>query len=96
MNKKNKFSNIMILSIVFFFMLILSTGLSSAALNVTGLPGDGNCSSIQGAINNSSVGDTILVYDGTYTENLQVSVSGLTLKAVEGSNVILKPHPLDL
>ncbi|MDD3041855.1 MAG: NosD domain-containing protein, partial [Methanosarcinaceae archaeon] len=86
----------MILSIVFFFMLILSTGLSSAALNVTGLPGDGNCSSIQGAINNSSVGDTILVYDGTYTENLQVSVSGLTLKAVEGSNVILQPHPLDL
>lgn len=82
----------MILLVVFFFILSLSTGLSSAAvLNVTGSDECGNFSTIKDAINNLSNESTILVYGGTYTENIRIPISGLTLKTAEGSNVVLKP-----
>lgn len=44
----------------------------------------GNYSSIQGAVNNTTSGDTILVYPGTYLENVNVNKE-LTIKSYSGN-----------
>ena len=40
---------------------------------------------IQWAVDNASDGDTIIVRDGTYTENVDVNVNNLTIKSENGS-----------
>lgn len=42
-------------------------------------------STIQAAVNAASPGDTIIVRDGTYTENVDVNVDNLTLRSENGS-----------
>lgn len=49
------------------------------------VPGD--FSSIQQAIDGANSGDTIIVYEGTYTENLTLDGKALTIKANEGDTV---------
>jgi parallel beta-helix repeat protein len=44
-----------------------------------------NYTSIQAAINAAQPGDTIIVRDGTYTENVEVNVANLTLRSENGS-----------
>ncbi|MDR2624212.1 MAG: hypothetical protein LBC39_06570, partial [Methanobrevibacter sp.] len=54
--------------------------------SITINPGD----SIQNAINNAKPGDTIELTDGKYNEwNITVNKSNLTIKAVDGANVIV-------
>ena len=40
---------------------------------------------IQQAVNNASAGDTIIVRDGVYTENMDVNVNNLTIRSENGS-----------
>jgi len=54
--------------------------------------------SIQAAINNASSGDTIIVHDGTYTENIDVNKDHLTIKSENGAEAtivyLIRGHPL--
>lgn len=51
----------------------MAAGIAAAAtLNVTSTVGPQNYTTIQQAVNNSAAGDTILVYPGTYNENVNV------------------------
>ncbi|RLF40162.1 MAG: hypothetical protein DRN12_05995 [Thermoplasmata archaeon] len=45
--------------------------------------------SIQEAINHANTGDTIIVRDGIYTENIKVNKSGLTIKSENGPNLTI-------
>ncbi|MEA3323834.1 MAG: NosD domain-containing protein, partial [Euryarchaeota archaeon] len=47
-------------------------------------PGETN-TTIQGAVNNATSGDTIIVRDGTYNENVDVDVAHLTIRSENGS-----------
>lgn len=47
--------------------------------------GNGNYTTIQGAVNNASSGDTILVYPGTYTENVNASVENISIRSFSGN-----------
>lgn len=40
---------------------------------------------IQGAVNNAASGDTIIVRDGAYNENVNVGVTHLTIQSENGS-----------
>jgi parallel beta-helix repeat protein len=41
---------------------------------------------IQSAVNNATAGDTIIIKDGTYTENVAVETSSLTIRSENGSD----------
>jgi parallel beta-helix repeat protein len=74
--------------LMFAFLLTVLTFVSvgCAADTYTVCPGGGcNYTSIQDAINASQPGDTIIVRDGTYTENVEVNVANLTLRSENGS-----------
>jgi len=47
---------------------------------------------IQDAINASSDGDTIFVYNGTYNENIVINKSFLTLQGEDNENTIIKAN----
>jgi hypothetical protein len=52
--------------------------------------------SIQAAINMANPGDTIIVHNGTYTENVVVNKSNLTIRSANGSAVtIVEPKRTD-
>jgi parallel beta-helix repeat protein len=69
-----------------FFTVLAFVSVGSAADTYTVCPGGGcNYTSIQDAINASQPGDTIIVRDGTYTENVVVNVANLTLRSENGS-----------
>jgi len=53
------------------------------------LVGNGGFTSIQDAIDEALAGDTILIADGTYQENLVIDTANLTIKAA-GSNVVIQ------
>ncbi len=68
---KKAVENIPIMVILLF--LGIMTGSASAATWTVNVSGGANYIKIQDAIDNASVGDTILVYSGTYYENVNVS-----------------------
>ena len=73
---------------IFAVLLTLLTFVSGgcAGNSYTVCPGGGcNYTSIQAAINASQPGDTIIVRDGTYTENVEVNGANLTLQSENGS-----------
>jgi len=47
--------------------------------------GNGNYTTIQAAINHAGSGDTILVYPGTYTENVNVTVANVRILSYSGN-----------
>ncbi|VVB85693.1 Cell surface glycoprotein [uncultured archaeon] len=58
--------------IIILTILLLAGGAGASTLTVNASSGE-NYTNIQDAINNASVGDTILVYSGTYYENVNVN-----------------------
>ena len=73
-------------AIVFGVLLALAfiafTGIASASTIY--VPDD--YSTIQAAVNAASSGDTIIVQDGTYTENIEVEKKRLTIRSENGPN----------
>ncbi len=75
---KRIFSILFAVVLVLSFSLIPATPVMAATINV---PDDH--STIQAAINAAGSGDTIIVHEGTYVENVEVSVS-VTIQAAAG------------
>ncbi len=80
----SKFKILLSLFIVFWL-----TGVGAVSAETYYVPGD--YSSIQDAVNESSNGDTIIVKDGNYAENVEIKKE-LTLKSENGSaNCVVEP-----
>ncbi len=83
--KKNK---LRFLTVALFFILIMN-GTAAAVPAATTLyvdaQGNGNYTTIQDAVNNASSGDTILVYPGTYTENVNANVENISIRSFSGN-----------
>lgn len=81
LSKKNKLQ----FSIIAFFLsfLIMNGTAASSALYVDAEGGE-DFTTIQAAINNASPGDTIIVYPGTYTENVNANVENITIRSFPG------------
>ncbi len=79
MNKSKSSSMGAVIMLVLSSVLFLSitdtefVGLAEGSTYYVGGGGDGNYSSIQGAINAASDGDTIYVYNNVYVENLNIN-----------------------
>ena len=69
---------VMMFAFILAYLVIVNVGCASAATYYVN-PGD----SIQSAINAASSGDTIIVRDGTYTENINVNKL-LTIRSENG------------
>ena len=67
--------------LVLFFTASSAVVTSAADIYV---PEGGN-QNIQQAVNNASTGDTIIVHDGTYNENVYVNVNNLAIRSENGS-----------
>ena len=78
---------------VLFFTAVIPAGVSAATIYV---PEGGN-QTIQQAVNNASGGDTIIVRDGTYNENVDVNVYNLTIRSENGSTncIVTASNPND-
>jgi parallel beta-helix repeat protein len=70
-------------SILFLFLCL--SGTSSAVTRYVAENGSANFTMIQDAINISSAGDTILVTNGSYLENVNVNVTDLSIRSENGS-----------
>jgi parallel beta-helix repeat protein len=85
MRKKNK-PKIWIVMVVFMALMVTSV-FAVLAIDVvsatTWYVEEGE--SIQSAVNEASSGDTIIVRDGTYTENVKVNVDNLAIQSDNGS-----------
>ena len=77
-----------IFGIIFFIVVLCSVVLCGAG-RVIYVPDD--YAKIQWAVNNASAGDTIIIRDGVYTENIHIYKDKLTLRSENGSeNCIIK------
>ena len=66
-----------------FVLLCAFVGVSVAFAKTIYVPDD--YAKIRWAVDNASAGDTIIVRDGTYTENVDVNVDNLTIRSENGS-----------
>jgi parallel beta-helix repeat protein len=78
MKMKSRFCTLGIVSLVVFmgllgFITFETEEVSAQVTLYVGGTGPGNFSKIQDAINVSTVGDTVIVYNGTYYENIEVN-----------------------
>jgi PGF-pre-PGF domain-containing protein len=81
--------------IVFCLVFIISSSATASAREITVDDNSGaDFTSIQEAVNNSVPGDKIIVKPGTYTENILVNVSGLTIRS-ETNNEDAQVRPLN-
>ena len=80
MNTKTR--GIIIGAIVLISAILMVTAVASAVTTIY-VPEGGN-QTIQQAVNNATAGDTIIVRNGTYNENVKVNKS-LTIKSENGS-----------
>ena len=78
--ERGKIGTALLFAVLIATLAFLSFGFASAAQQHYVNPGE----SIQGAIDNATAGDTIIVRDGRYTENVDVNVDHLTLKSEHG------------
>ena len=72
-------SKLLVLSVTIFLLLLISGTGSAADIIVE----SGN--SIQTAIDSASPGDTIIIRPGTYTENINLTKSSLTIRSESGN-----------
>jgi len=74
------------MSVLFALVLVLSFSLVTAVpVAAADRLVPGAYGTIQAAIDAASPGDTIIVSDGTYTEDLTVNIANLTIQSVNGS-----------
>ena len=78
--ERGKIGTALLFAVLIATLAFLSFGSVSAAEQHYVNSGE----SIQGAIDNATAGDTIIVRDGMYTENVDVNVDHLTLKSEHG------------
>ena len=80
---------------VAFVLLCAFMGVSVASAKTICVPDD--YEKIQWAVDNASVGDTIIVRDGTYTENINVNKPHLTIRSENGadSTIVHAANPDD-
>jgi parallel beta-helix repeat protein len=73
---------------VMFLLLLLSlVGSGAAATTYTVCSAGCDHTTIQAAVNAASAGDTVYVYNGSYTENVDIATAHLTIEG-EGSDVV--------
>ena len=80
-SKRRKYEAGLIFGVSFVILAFVSVGCASAATHY--VPDD--YAKIQRAVNNATAGDTIIVRDGTYNENVNVNKS-LTIQSENGSD----------
>lgn len=78
--ESEKCGKALIFVVLFAIVALLSVGCASAATIYV----PDNYTKIQWAVDKASAGDTIIVRDGVYTENVDVN-KGLTIKSENGS-----------
>ena len=90
---KTKLITITLVSLVGILMMA-STGAVKAEFNTIYVPDD--YPTIQAAVDAANSGDTIIVRDGTYTENIDVDKPHLTIKSENGAEkTIVRAENLD-
>src|SRR5512137_1820050 len=79
----NKILRRSLVVVILFLGCLITGGVKAATFEVgpSGYP----YTSIQVAINDADPGDTVLVHDGTYTENISFSGKVITVKSVNGA-----------
>jgi parallel beta-helix repeat protein len=82
---REKMWRLLIISATISFLFLCFSGTSSAVTWYVTENGSANFTMIQDAINISRAGDTIIVTNGTYIENVNVNVSYLTIRSGNGS-----------
>jgi YVTN family beta-propeller protein/parallel beta-helix repeat protein len=88
MRNRKKF---LLIILIFIFIISISATVSAKEIAVDGSSG-ADFRSIQEAVNHSVLGDIIIVRPGTYTENVRVDVTGLTIRSESrNNNVQIKP-----
>ena len=80
----NKLTFGLSLLIVTVALVFFTPFLAVASVSTIYVPEDGN-QTIGQAINNATTGDTIIVRDGAYFENVDVNVSNITIRSENGS-----------
>ena len=83
MKQSRLFGIVLIVALAVLFFTAVTPAVVSAADIYVG-PGETN-KTIQAAVNNATAGDTIIVRDGTYHENVGVGVAHLTIRSENGS-----------
>jgi parallel beta-helix repeat protein len=76
---------VLICAVLFATLAFLSVSVGCASAATTIYVPEGGNQTIQQAVNNATEGDTIIVKDGTYTENVNVNVNHLTIQSENGS-----------
>ena len=79
---------ILLLNIITFFSSIGICQETSSKILYVGGTGDGSCTSIQDAINASERGDMVIVYSGTYYENIVIDKSIDLISENRGKTII--------
>ncbi len=82
------------LIILIFIFIISSSATASAKEIVVDDDSGADFRLIQEAVYNSAPGDTIIVRPGTYTENILVNITGLTVRSGSKNNDV-QVKPLD-
>ena len=83
MNKRTIGLYLLIVTVTFVFF---TASLAVASASTIYVPEGGN-QTIGQAISNTTTGDTIIVRDGTYTENIDVNVANITIRSENGSSL---------
>ena len=89
--KEIKTGGKMVTAVVIIVLLgmVIFLGISQAEASPATIYVPDDYTTIQGAVNAASAGDTIIVRDGTYTENVDVNKDHLTIKSDNGAEVTI-------
>ena len=84
--------------IIIYFILLFSKNILRSDTSIVNIDGTGDYTSIQQGIDNSANGDTILVYPGTYFENINFNVKNITVASkyvLTGNDIYINTTIID-